>query len=122
MSNNKLELYDMGKAQKMSDFRKSMGNRMKEERKKLNLTQEQMAEQLDISVKHYGGVERGNAGLSLENLVDVSTILGRSLDYIIKGIPEADDILPSRIKDIYINSSEEKRRRIVEILEILNKF
>lgn len=81
-----------------------------------------MAEQLDISVKHYGGVERGNAGLSLENLVDVSTILGRSLDYIIKGIPEADDILPSRIKDIYINSSEEKRRRIVEILEILNKF
>lgn len=106
----------------MNNFRKSMGSRMKEERKKLNLTQEQMAEKLGISVKHYGGVERGNAGLSLENLVDVSVILGRSLDYIIKGIPETDGTLPNRIKEIYINSSEEKRHRIVEILEILNKF
>lgn len=122
MSNNKLELYDIGRHKDMDHFRKSMGNRMKEERKNLNLTQEQMAEKLGISVKHYGGVERGNAGLSLENLVDVSVILGRSLDYIVKGVPETDGTLPNRIKEIYINSSEEKRHRIVEILEILNKF
>lgn len=69
----------------MCNLRINMGKRMKEKRKSLHLTQELMAEKLNISVKHYGGVERGTAGLSLENLIEVSNILGVGLDYLIKG-------------------------------------
>lgn len=69
----------------MSDYKHDMGLRIKQTRKALKLTQEEMAEQLDISVKHFSEVERGLAGLSIENLIKLSNILGVSIDYIVKG-------------------------------------
>lgn len=50
----------------MEDYRIKMGMRLKKKRKMLNLTQEQMAEKLNVSIKHYGGAERGRAGLSMK--------------------------------------------------------
>lgn len=101
----------------MEDYKVEMGNRMKEKRKALHLTQEQMAEKLNISIKHYGGVERGVAGLSIENLIEVSDILGVSLDYLIKGNLQNDEMLPNRIKEIYLSCPKEKRHHIIEMLE-----
>ena len=72
----------------MNDYKKEMGMRIRVRRKKLLLTQEEIAEQLGVSVKHFSEVERGLTGLSIENLIKLSDILGISLDYIIKG--EAD--------------------------------
>ena len=60
-----------------------MGERLRAERKQKHMTQEQLAEQLDISIKHYSEAERGIVGLSVENLIKVSEILGISLDYLI---------------------------------------
>lgn len=56
----------------MTDYKIEMGIRLKEKRKALHLTQEQMAEKLNVSIKHYGGVERGVAELSIENLIEAS--------------------------------------------------
>lgn len=106
----------------MEDYKIRMGERMKMQRKLLNMTQEQLAERLNISVKHYGGVERGNAGLSLENLIEVSDILGINLDYLIKGDKNSEEIIPSRVKEIYLSSSPDKRQHIMELLEVVNKF
>lgn len=106
----------------MEDYRVGMGERMKKQRKLLHMTQEQLAEKLNISVKHYGGVERGNAGLSLENLVLVSDILGIDLDYLIKGEENTKEMIPSRIKEIYLNSLPDKRQHIMELLEVVDKF
>ena len=74
---------------KMTDYKKEMGKRIKCRRKEFKITQEEMAEILGISVKHFSEVERGLAGLSVENLVRVSSVLELSLDYLIKG--EATD-------------------------------
>lgn len=106
----------------MEDYRAAIGKRMKARRNELHLTQEQMAEKLDISVKHYGGVERGIAGLSIENFVEVSDILGMSLDYLIKGEPENDDILPNRIKEIFIECPKQNRQHLIQLLETASKF
>ena len=69
----------------MYEYKKEMGLRIKNRRKKLSMTQEEIAEKLNISVKHFSEVERGIAGLSIENLIKISEILNLSLDYIIKG-------------------------------------
>ena len=106
----------------MSNFRVDMGNRMKERRKQLHYTQEYMAEKLNVSLKHYGGVERGNAGLSLENMVEVSEILGVGLDYLIKGTEENNDFMPERMKEIYLSFPQEKRQHIMEMLEAVSKL
>lgn len=74
----------------MKDYKHSMGLRIKNQRKALNLTQEVLAEQLDISVKHFSEVERGLSGLSIENLIKLSNILGVSIDYIVKGEEDKD--------------------------------
>ncbi len=99
-----------------------MGERMKKRRKLLHLTQEQMAEKLNISVKHYGGVERGNAGLSIDNLIEISRILGLSLDYLVKGEADPEGIIPDRMKEIYRNGSLKKRRHMMELLEAADKL
>ncbi|MDE6845493.1 MAG: helix-turn-helix transcriptional regulator [Lachnospiraceae bacterium] len=85
------------------------------------MTQEQIAEKLNVSVKHYGEVERGNAGLSIENLILVSNILGIDLNYLIRGEDSIENI-PSRMKEIYLNSPPDRRQRIMELLEIADKF
>lgn len=106
----------------MKDYKIEMGTRMKEKRKLLHLTQEQMAEKLNISVKHYGGVERGTAGLSIENLMETCDILGTNLDYLVRGSTQYNDPLPNKIYEIYIECPAEKRYHIVEILEASKKL
>ena len=106
-----------------SEFRAAMGTQMREKRKTLHLTQEQVAERLDISAKHYDDVERGNAGLSLENFILLSDLLGLNLDHLVKGgIPELPDVVPNRMIEIYQSSSEHKRMKIAEILEAVNEL
>lgn len=69
----------------MNDYKQGMGQRIKKQRKAVKLTQEKIAEELNISVKHFSEVERGIAGLSIENLIKLSDILGVSIDYMVKG-------------------------------------
>lgn len=105
----------------MGDYKIDMGKRMKKQRKLLHMTQEQIAEKLNVSVKHYGGVERGNAGLSIENLIIVSDILRIDLNYLIRG-EELLENIPNRLKEIYLNSPPDKRQYIMELLEVVDKF
>lgn len=106
----------------MIDYKIEMGLRLKEHRKALHLTQEQMAEKLNVSIKHYGGVERGVAGLSIENLIEASNILGIDLDYLIKGKISNHDLLPNRFQEIYLNCPIEKRHVLLDILEASEKL
>lgn len=52
----------------MRELNIEIGNRLREIRKGLKLTQEQLAEQLDYSANNYGLIERGERGISLEKL------------------------------------------------------
>lgn len=66
----------------MADYKKEMGIRLKKRRKEISMTQEQLSDQLNISIKHYSEVERGITGLSIENIIKISNVLGISIDYI----------------------------------------
>lgn len=69
----------------MQNYKTEMGIRIKEKRKEFKLTQEDLAEILCISVKHLSEVERGLAGLSIDNLMHLSTVFNVSIDYLING-------------------------------------
>ncbi len=101
----------------MSDYKKAMGERLRRQRKQQHLTQEQLAECLNISIKHYSEAERGLVGLSVENLIKVSEVLGISLDYLLKGV-SIDYPIPERILEIYQNCPESKKKYLMEILEL----
>lgn len=106
----------------MDNFQIDMGLRMKNVRKKLHLTQEDMAERLGVSVKHYSGIERGVAGVSLETLVNVSNILNVSLDYLVKGDEMSNEYIPSRLSELYLRYPIEKRTELIKLLELIEQL
>ncbi len=100
----------------MNNYKKEMGIRIRVQRKKLLLTQEEVAEKLGISVKHFSEVERGLTGISIENLIKLSNILGLSLDYIIKG--ETDKFNWDSTLSLLESVPKEKENLIQDLIKL----
>ncbi len=63
----------------------AIGNRIKAERKHLGITQEQLAEMVNVTTHYIYEIERGMKSMSIETLINLSQVLELSLDYIIFG-------------------------------------
>lgn len=74
-------------------FSQKVGRRLREERIRLNLTQEKIAEDVNLSMAYYGQIERGERSLTLENLIIVAKRLGVTVDYLLSDCitPKDDD-------------------------------
>ena len=72
----------------MNEF--MVGRRIREERLKLKLTQEKLAEDVELTTAYIGQVERGERNLTLENLIKVANRLGVSVDYLLSDSIDAD--------------------------------
>lgn len=68
--------------------KKEVGNRLRDIRCKLDLTQEQFAEILDISPQLYKKMESGENNISLNTLKKMKTKLNFSTDYLLFGEKE----------------------------------
>lgn len=64
---------------------KEIGKRIYLRRKELELTQEQLAEQMDVSIQMISNLELGKKAIRPENIVKVCRILDISADYILTG-------------------------------------
>lgn len=67
-----------------------IGHRIREERLRLNLTQEALAEDVELTTAYIGQVERGERNLTLENLIKVANRLGVTVDYLLTDSVNAD--------------------------------
>lgn len=103
---------------KKPDYKTAMGNRLRNYRSSAHITQEKMAELLDISIKHYSEVERGIKGLSVENLIKLSKISGISIDYLLKGDP-TDHTVPDTLIEIYESCPLDKRQSFIKLMQDL---
>ena len=74
------------------DF-KAIGQRIKSKRKNMGLTQESLAEKLDISVEYLSRVESGSANASFSLLEKISDAMGISEEELLFGRipPELDE-------------------------------
>ena len=66
------------------DF-KAIGLKIKERRQQLAITQEHIANVLDVNPSHISNIECGRANPSLTALVKIANILECSVDYFISG-------------------------------------
>lgn len=78
---------------KEESFSQNIGKRIREERLRLNLTQEKLAEDVNLSMACIGQVERGDRSLTLDNLIIVAKRLGVTIDYLLSDCitPKEDD-------------------------------
>ena len=65
-----------------------LGNKLLEFRKKFGLSQEELAEKLDVSRQAVSKWERGESLPDTENLIVISKLYGVSLDELVGNIPE----------------------------------
>jgi transcriptional regulator with XRE-family HTH domain len=64
----------------MNDFTRKLGGRLRQARSQLGLTQQQVAELVDVPVEVYGRIERGAMLPGLKLLVELCVRLGTTPD------------------------------------------
>lgn len=69
-----------------------VGIRVKELREAASLTQEQLAEKIDVSVQYISRLERGTVGMSMNTLASMCEVLKVSADYLLFGRRTVTDI------------------------------
>lgn len=62
-----------------------IGLRIKRSRHLMKMTQEKLAESIDVSVQYVSDLERGKVGASLSTIIKISNALHVSCDYLLLG-------------------------------------
>ena len=83
----------------------TMGDRIREARKKCGLTQDQLAESLDVSVEFVGQIERGQKLPGMQVFIKLIEVLNVSADYLLRdsistGQLFGDTALGNKIKQL----------------------
>lgn len=98
---------------------KAMGLRIKEERKKRNMTQEKLAELLEISTEHLSRIETGSYRPSLILIEKLSDILNIDEETLMFG--SSDDVkLINEIAGKIENLSKEKQQAVSLIIDLIS--
>lgn len=79
---------------------KMLGRRIRERRKALGWTQEELAAQADIDRSYIGGVERGERNLTFTVLCQICFSLGCDVAALTEGIPELPDDMVSNTRNL----------------------
>lgn len=98
----------------------NLGKRIREERLKLNLTQEQLAEYADISTSYVGQIERGERKVTLETLVRITNKLNVSIDYLLKdSIHINSDNSLNQVKQLFDGKTKLHKEMAVDVIRVM---
>ena len=102
---------------------KRLGERIREERLKLKLTQAQLAEDIDISDTYMGAIERGERSLTLDTLVRLVNRLGVTIDYMLSdAVSDSDSNIMEQMKQIMDGQPLERKQMAVNVLRTLFSY
>lgn len=97
-----------------------IGGRIKKARKENHLTQEQLAEQLDVSIAFLSRIERGSSQINLKRLSQICEILGITEGDILNGTSsKSAKYLDFEFANLLKNCSAEKQRLIYDIAKVI---
>ena len=102
---------------------KRLGERIREERLRLHLTQAQLAEAVDISDTYMGSIERGDRSLTLDTLVRLVNRLGVTVDYLLAdAVPETDSNILDQFKQIVDGQPLERKQMALDVLRTIFSY
>lgn len=101
------------------DIKKSFGEKVKRLRKKRNLTQEQLAEMMDISPRNLSKIEVGDCFVKAETLEKLLTALNISTEELFANdhIKTNSELLEGI--NFYIKTAKDDRKMLEKIYKIL---
>ena len=90
-----------------------IGSRIKQARLAKNMTQEDLADKIDISVAFLSRVERGNSHINLKRLNQLCDLLDVSEGYLLNGASSSsENYLDKEFTDLIKSVSPEKQKLI----------
>lgn len=99
---------------------KRLGDRIREERLRLNLTQAALAEEIDISDTYMGAIERGERSLTLDTLVRLVNRLGVTVDYLLAdSVSDSDPNILAQFKQIIDGQPLERKQMAINVLRTI---
>lgn len=108
----------------MSEQNIEIGIRIHNLRKAHKLTQEALAEKLDVTVKHISAVERGLSSLSMDKFIQLCKIFDCNLDYLVRGAASSDDaaFFPASMIDIFHSNNKREIAMLNDYLQMYLKM
>lgn len=98
----------------------ALGERIRTLRKKKRLTQQQIAEQVDIETSNISHIERGASKVSLNTLVKIANALGVSLDDLVcDSILSEKDVFEHEIAGELKDCTPEEIRMISDMVKAM---
>lgn len=99
---------------------KKIGNRIKLQRKKLDITQEKICNDLNISLYHYSKIENARVSASLETLVEIANYLQIELTYLMSGISKLEtNYFDNEMMAIYAKCDHHQKQLLLEFAKII---
>ena len=96
---------------------KEIGLRINARRKELKLTQEDLAENIDVSIQMISNLELGKKAVRPENIVKLCSALNVSADYILRGTRADHEY--TEMMDKYRKLSTDKQLLIDKLIDSL---
>lgn len=101
---------------------KLIGERIKRARKTKGMTQETMAERLNVSIGYVSQVERGITKISLDLLGAISSVLDCDVAALVsESAVHANDYMVSELVEEIGKLDNRKRKYIMEIIKLTNE-
>lgn len=97
-----------------------IGSRIKQARLAKNMTQEDLADKIDISVAFLSRVERGNSHINLKRLNQLCGLLDVSEGYLLNGASSSsNNYLDKEFTDLIKSVSPEKQKLIYNVAKTI---
>ncbi|MGN0681202.1 MAG: helix-turn-helix domain-containing protein [Candidatus Fimisoma sp.] len=77
---------------------KETGKRIAKLRVNAGMTQEELAEKLNVASNYFGKIESGQRGCSIDMLAEISVFFNSSLDYLVFGLQL--EVVVRRVRDV----------------------
>ena len=97
-----------------------IGSRIKQARLAKNMTQEDLSDELDISVAFLSRVERGNSHINLKRLNQICGLLDVTEGYLLNGASSSsENYLDKEFTDLIKSVSPEKQKLIYNVAKAI---
>ena len=101
----------------------ALGKRIREERLRLNLTQEKLAEHVGLTTAYIGQIERGERSLALDKLVLIVNCLGVTVDYILSdSVVSGGSLSDNLMLQLLARRNEDEKFLAVSMVKMMFAF
>ena len=109
----------------MAYFTDAIGERIRLCRKERGMTQEQLAEKINIAPNYLGQIENGHRGVNLTNLIKIANELEITFDYLLSdlntGAIKNSMELKKQWEDLFLCRTPSEQRMLINIVRDLSK-